>query len=177
MIDMKNALTLNYKFIILTLFCFCSIVLSAQNEYKLSSIKPGSKINYVIDFSHSIIMGLSETDFANYEKDWNKDKISIITKFQKGINNKLDGLLNIGTYMDSPYTLMVTVKNISDVGNIFCDVTITDDNGQILFAVKNVNGGAEPPFLPGTKLAKIKIWASLTGRSLGGILKSEYLDQ
>ena len=79
--------------------------------------------------------------------------------------------------MDSPYTLMVTVKNISDVGNIFCDVTITDDNGQILFAVKNVNGGAEPPFLPGTKLAKIKIWASLTGRSLGGILKSEYLDQ
>ena len=106
---MKNALTLNYKFIILTLFCFCSIVLSAQNEYKLSSIKPGSKINYVIDFSHSIIMGLSETDFANYEKDWNKDKFSIITKFQKGINNKLDGLLNIGT-LKSATIIQYTIK-------------------------------------------------------------------
>ena len=167
------------KYFFLALCCMFSMIVTAQEVTisNLSSIKPGSKINYVIDFSKSTIMGMTETDFSNYERDWNKDKPSIVVKFQKGLNNKLDGVLNFGTYTDSSYTLNITVNNISEVGNIYCDATLTNKEGEKLFHVKNVNGGSEPPILPGTKLAKIKIWATLTGRALGGILNSEYLAQ
>lgn len=143
----------------------------------MSSIKPGAKINYVVDFSQASIMGMTETDFSNYEKDWQEDKLSVIGKFQKGANSKLDGILRLGSYKDSPYTLKVSVISVTDLGNIICEVSLSDTEGTELFHVKNVNGGKEPPFLPGTKLAKIKVWANLTGRSLGNILKSEYLGQ
>ncbi len=176
---MKKLTCLNRRFFFLALFSSLFMAVAAQEvtENKFSAVKPGSKINFVMDFSKASIMGMNETDFSNYEKDWNKDKPTIVGRFQKGANGKLGDILNIGSYPDSPYTLTVTVKNISDVGNVFCDVVITDKNGSVLFSAKNVNGGAEPPLLPGTKLAKIKAWAFLTGRSLGGIMKSEYLAQ
>lgn len=168
------------KRLLLFLVCSCFYVLYAAaqevTENKFSAVKPGSKINFVMDFSKASIMGMNETDFSNYEKDWNKDKPTIVVRFQKGANGKLGDILNIGSYPDSPYTLTVTVKNISDVGNVYCDAVIIDKDGTVVFSVKDVNGGSEPPILPGTKLAKIKAWAFLTGRSLGSIIKTEYLN-
>ena len=173
---MKILSNLNRRFFFLAMFCSVFMAAAAQ-ENNFSSVKPGSKINLVMDFSKASIMGMNETDFSNYEKDWNKDKPTILGRFQKGVNGKLGDFLKIGSYPDSPYTMKVEVKTVSDVGNIYCDVAITDKDGTILFSAKNVNGGAEPPLLPGTKLAKIKAWAFLAGRSLGGIMKSEYLAQ
>lgn len=174
-----KAISLNRRFFFLALFCSFFLAVAAQevNENKFSSVKPGSKINFVIDFSKASIMGMNETDFSSYEKDWKKDKPTIVGRFQKGVNNKLGDMLNVGSYPDSEFVLKVSVKNISDVGNVYCDAVITDKSGNVIFSVKNVNGGTEPPLLPGTKLAKIKTWAFLTGRSLGGIMKSEYLAQ
>lgn len=167
------------KFFALALFLSFFMAAAAQEGRvnNLSSVKPGSKINFVIDFSKASIMGMNEKDFSNYEKDWLKDQPTIIGRFQKGVNNKLSDMLSVGSYPDSGYTLTVTVKTISDVGNVYCDAVITDKAGTVLFSVKNINGGSEPPILPGTKLAKIKAWAFLAGRSLGGILKQEYLAQ
>lgn len=174
---METSKIFRRKYIILALL-FPFFIAAAAQEGRVnsfSSVKPGSKINFVIDFSKSSIMGMNETDFSSYEKDWNKDKPTIIGRFQKGVNNKLSDFLSVGSYPDSQYTLTVTVKTISDVGNVYCDAVLTDKNGTILFSAKNVNGGSEPPILPGTKLAKIKAWAFLTGRSLGSIMKQEYL--
>ena len=169
------------KRLLLFLVCSCFYALYAAAQEvtvnNLAILKPGSNINLEIDFSQCSIMGMTENDFSKYERDWFKDKPVIIVKFQKGINSKLDGILNVGSFSNSPYFLKVTVKSISEVGNLFCDAVMTDKSGKVLFRVKNVNGGNEPPFLPGTKLAKIKIWANLTGRALGSIIKSEYLDQ
>lgn len=173
---MKTIMKLNRRYLALAMLCSFFMVASAQGS-NFSSVRPGSKINLVIDFSKAYIMGRSETDFAVYEKDWNKDKPTIIGRFQKGVNNRLSDFLNVGLYPDAQYTLTVTVKTISDVGNVYCDAAITDQEGNVLFSVKNVNGGSEPPILPGTKLAKIKAWAFLAGRSLGSIMKQEYLAQ
>ena len=92
-----------------------------------------------------------------------------------GINNKLDGILVFGQLKDTDYTLKVSVKLVNTKGYMLCDVVIDDNAGKSIFEAKQVNGGKEPPFLPGTKLAKMKAWALLTGRALGGIIKSEYL--
>lgn len=165
---------------IILLFAVVLFALSLQAQVvtvnEMSSIKPGSKINYFIDFSQASIMGMTETDFSNYEKDWQDDKPSIKGKFLKGVNFKLDDVLRLGTYKDSPYTLKIIVTTITDLGNIICDASLINSDGKELFHVKNISGGKEPPFLPGTKLAKIKVWANLTGRNLGSIMKSEYLN-
>lgn len=168
-----------YQTLCMVAMCLFSLAANAQEVTvkEMSDIKPGSKINYILDFSEASIMGMNEKDFSNYESDWQKDKPTISGRFQKGVNNRLGGVLTFGYYTDSPYTMKVKVKTVTDVGNIYCDAVITNKEGKVLFSVKNVNGGAEPPLLPGTKLAKMKIWAQITGRVLGGIIKSEYLSQ
>jgi len=142
---------------------------------EMSGIKPGARINYSVDFSKSTIMGMTEEDFAGYEKDWKTDKPTVVGKLLKGMNTKLDGVLRMGSYKDSPYLLKVQVKTVTEQGNVICDATMEDSEGKVLFRVTNVNGGKEPPFLPGTKLAKIKVWANLCGRNLGDIIRSVYL--
>ena len=175
----KNAFCINRRYILLALLSTIFMIADAQvvTVNDMSAVKPGSKINFVIDFSKATIMGMNETDFSNYEKDWHKDQPTIIRRFQKGVNNKLGGVLNLGSYPNSEFTMKVTVKTISDMGNVYCDAAIVDKGGTVIFNVNNVNGGSEPPILPGSKLARIKTWAYLTGRSVGGILKSEYLAQ
>ena len=141
----------------------------------MASVRPGSKLNCVLDFSQATIMGMTEEQFAQYEPDWEKDKWKIVKKFLNGVNGKLDEVLVAGGYKDTPYTLAVTVTTITDVGNVFCNAELKDSQGAVLFRVKEVSGGKDPVFLPGTKLAKIKLWSNLTGKCLGSILKQEYL--
>ena len=162
----------------LAISLFVLIAASAQTVSKeLSSIKPGSKIAFVCDFSQAVIMGMDEEGFGQYEPDWASDKPTVVVNFMNGINSKLDGVLVIGQLKDCEYTLNVTVRNVTTKGYITCDAEITDTTGVKYFSVKQVNGGKEPPFSPGTKLAKMKVWASLTGKSLGSIIRSEYLGQ
>ena len=52
-------------------------------------------------------------------------------------------------------------------------VEILDNEGNAQFIVESLTGGKEPPFMIGTKLARMKVWAALTGKTLGGILKRE----
>ena len=91
---------LNKRFL-LFLACSCFYVLFATAQEvtvnNLAVLKPGSNINFEIDFSKCSIMGMNENDFSKYERDWFKDKPVIIVKFQKGINSKLDGILNVGS--------------------------------------------------------------------------------
>ena len=77
----------------------------------------------------------------------------------------------IGHYKDISYTVKVTVHTITDEGYIICDVDIIDQQGQSVFHIDHLTGGKEPSFFIGTKLARIKIWAALTGKNFGSILK------
>lgn len=156
-----------------------TIMANAQvvSKSELSAIKPGSKIGFVCDFSDAVIMGMDEEAFSKYEPDWAEDKPTVVTNYMNGINNKLDGILVVGQLKDTEYTLKVSVKNVTTKGYMLCDAEIVDSKGNSYFVVKQVNGGKEPPISPGTKLAKMKVWATLTGRSLGSIIRSEYLGQ
>ena len=168
------------KRLVLLLMSFCLMMIAnAQvvTKNELSVLKPGSKIGFVCDFSEAVIMGMDEEAFGKYESDWETDKPTIVANFMNGINNKLDDVLVFGQLKDTQYTLKVSVKLVNTKGYMLCDAVIVDNEGKSIFEAKQVNGGKEPPFLPGTKLAKMKAWAALTGRALGGIIKSEYLDQ
>ena len=163
--------------IILGLFLVLTTYSQVVTKNSLSVLKPGSKIGYVLDFSEAIIMGMNEETFSKYEKDWLKDKPIVESKFLNGINDKLDGILIITPSKDMDYILKIKIKTVSTKGYMLCDVQLIDKDGVSYFTAEQINGGKEPPISPGSKLAKMKVWAMLTGRSLGNIIRSEYLNQ
>ncbi|MBP3227404.1 MAG: hypothetical protein J6M53_01320 [Bacteroidaceae bacterium] len=148
----------------------------AIKKDSLAAIKPGTRINVVVDFAEAAIMGMDEKAFAAYETDWKADKGTVVANLVNGINNRLDGVLTVGDFSDSPYTLKVDVKDISAKSKMVCDARLTGQDGKLYLYVKQVNGGKIPP-LPGTKLARIKYWATFTGRSLGSTIRKQYLSQ
>ena len=141
-------------------------------EDNLSKVPLGSRANLVIDFSKAIIHEMSETNFAKYEKDWENDKPSIVEKFRAAANFKLDNEMKLGFYDDADYVMTVNVKTITTKGFITCDAVLTDKSGKVFFTVENLKGSSDSFFTPGTKLARIKFWAALTGGALGTIMKS-----
>ena len=116
-------------------------------------------------------MGLSESDFANYEQDWVKDKTAVELSFLRGVNNKVDEIYNIGALKDADYALTVIVKSITNKGYLICDAKITDKSGKVYFYVININSGSKSKLIPGTNLSKIKASSLFAGRSLGKIMK------
>lgn len=164
---------------VIALVAMFTLAANAQVVTKdsLSVLKPGSVIGFVCDFSEAVIMGMDEEAFGKYERDWQADKPTVVANLMNGLNTKLDGVLVFAQLKDLDYTLKISVKSVSTMGNIYCDAAIVDKKGNKIFEVTKVNGGKEPRFSPGTKLAKMKVWAGLTGRSLGGIIRAEYLNQ
>ena len=154
------------------LMCLCA-GLSAQTVTinSLPKNPVGVHMELVMDFSKAVIYGLSEEEFAAYEEDWYEDKPSIVDKFRTGANVILGDAYKIGHYSDTSYTVKVTVNTITDEGFIICDVDVIDQQGQVVFHIDHLTGGKEPSFFIGTKLARIKIWAALTGKNFGSILK------
>ena len=133
----------------------------------------GIRMNLKADFSEALICGMNEKEFSEYEKDWEEDKPTIVRNFKTGANVGIGKSYGIGDYQDASYTIMIKVNTITDEGFIICDAKIIDSNGNTRFVVERLTGGKEPAFMIGTKLARMKIWATLTGKALGDILKKE----
>lgn len=161
--------------IFLILSCAFVASMSAQTVTKNDMPKnmQGMRMNVQMDFSNAMILGMSETEFAKYEKDWNEDKPAIVRDFRNGANMAIGKSMGIGEYSDASYTIMVKVNTITDKGYIMCDVDIVDTKGNVLLHIDRLTGGSEPTMGIGTKLSRIKMWATLTGRKLGSILKAE----
>ena len=64
------------KRIFATLLIF-SAIFTAANAQKIngsfSSLREEARVQMNIDFSEADIMGMSEAEFADYEKDWTHD--------------------------------------------------------------------------------------------------------
>jgi uncharacterized protein YqfB (UPF0267 family) len=162
------------KVLWMTIVMLCmTLTVTAQTVKvdKLSKVTLGSRVNLTMDFSKAAIHDRSEAEFAKYEKDWEEDKPSIIEKFRAAANFKLDKELKLGFYEDADYQMTVTVKTITTKGFMICDAVMTDKSGQEFFKVENLKGTSDSFFTPGTKLARIKFWAALTGGALGTIMK------
>jgi len=156
------------------LLTFFSANLPAQTITKNSLPKDikEARMNFQMDFSHALIFGMSEKEFAKFEVDWNKDKKNVIKKFKTGANMGLGKGFKIGDYKEAVYTVKVTVSTITEEGYMICDVDIVDQQNKNRFHIDQLTGGKEPSISVGTKLARIKIWAALTGKKFGRMLKS-----
>lgn len=163
------------KTIVMTILMMVMAMTAMAQTVKVDSLRKaplGLRANLVMDFSKATIHEMSESNFAKYEKDWEKDKSSIIEKFRAAANFKLDNELKLGYYDDADYVMTVTVKSINTKGFIVCDAALTDKSGKVFFLVEDLKGSSDSFFTPGTKLARIKIWAALTGTALGSLIKN-----
>ena len=69
------------KLFVICLLLVCSMAnLSAQTVTKNTLPKnlKGVHMNFEVDFSQAMILGKTETEYSEYEKDWNKDKETIV---------------------------------------------------------------------------------------------------
>lgn len=156
------------------LICFMAN-LSAQTVTKNTLPKnlKGVYMNFEVDFSQAMILGRSEAEYSEYEKDWDKDKGTIARNFRVATNLAVGKSCKVGEYKDAAYILKVTVNTITDDGVMYCHVDLVDKDGVVRLAIDDLTGGKEPPLSIGTKLSRMKVWATLTGKKLGSILKSE----
>ena len=167
------------KNVLIMLFMFIATISYAQTVTKNNLPKnlKGAQMNLKVDFSDALICGMSEGEFSRYEKDWEEDKPTIVRNFRSGVNVGIGKSYKVGDYKVAKYTIIVKVNTITDDGYIICDADVVDNSGNVCFTVEEVTGGKEPPFMIGTKLSRMKIWATVTGKKLGSILKSELSDK
>ena len=64
------------------------------------------------------------------------------------------------------------VEKFRSSGFMTCDALLKNKQGTVFFNIENLKGNSDSFFTPGTKLARIKIWAALTGGALGKMMKS-----
>lgn len=156
--------------IVIFIFFFTSVVAEAHRleSGSLFPLKNANRVNFELEFVS--IHGMSEEAFSKYETDWYKDKPEIVGIFTGNANNKLDGIITLGAYPNSDFTIKAVVNEISIKGNYNCDIIVIDAKKNIIAKISNIkaNGGTW-----GSKLNLIKDGAESTGKLFGRVLKSE----
>ena len=105
------------KRIFATLLIF-SAIFTAANAQKIngsfSSLREEARVQMNIDFSEADIMGMSEAEFADYEKDWTHDKVQILNLFYENVNDALNGAIVVGNYKQgTDYMLDLVVRTVN----------------------------------------------------------------
>ena len=133
-----------------------------------AALKDISRVRLEIDFTQAFICGMTEDEFAVYEKDWEKDQPEIVSRFMTECNKKCGNGVYVGLYRESPYLIRIIVHSISSDGDWDCDAFLVDAEGSEVAAILNLreSGGKF-----GTKLNLIKDGAAHTGELFGILLK------
>ena len=163
------------KKIVATLLIISAIFTVANAQKVTGSFAPlgdEARVKMNIDFSEADIMGMSEEEFADFEEDWNHDKVDILAYIYERANDALNGAISVGNYkQETEYTLDLVVRTVNGRGDYDCDVYLyrnLDDGSQEFVAEAlgvNARGGKI-----GTKLNLMKDGAKHTGKELGKFL-------
>jgi len=158
------------RLFLIMVLCTLSLSLWAAKVVLHGSFKAldqESQAKIEVDFSKAGIHGMSETNFADYEQDWTKDKDEIIGFFVSFMQRSLGNKPAISTAFNAPLTIYVKVLTINTQGDWICDVYLMSGN-QELGRIQNVYavGGHV-----GTKLNLIKDGAKHTGKQAGKLVK------
>lgn len=135
----------------------------------LQVLKNQPRVNLEVDFSQASIHGMSEDDFAIYERDWNRDKDQIIAHFRIEASERCDNLV-IGPYPDAEYTIKVIVLRVNMKGDFICIGEVRNKAGEL---IATIDGISERGGHVGSKLNLIKDGAKHTGERFGIFLRKQ----
>lgn len=163
------------KKIIAALLIF-SALFTVANAQKVTGtfapLRDEARVRMNIDFYEADIMGMSEEEFADFEKDWNHDKVDILAYLYENANDALNGAISVGNYkQETEYTLDLVVRTVNARGDYDCDLflfrNLADGSQEFVAEAEGINarGGKI-----GTKLNLMKDGAKHTGKALGKFL-------
>ncbi len=127
--------------------------------------------NIVIDFSQAKICDMSEESFAEYERDWNKDKPDILSKMIESVI--LSSKKYITYNKQSSNTLFIRVIEIDEWAIFNCDIEFIDSDNNKVFEVLAI-GCSGDTFVARSLLRRIKNGAFLEGLEIGKELKKRF---
>ena len=156
------------KFILIVVMSVISLMTFAQKASgSFKSLAEVGRVSIVVDFSEASIMGMNENDFAEYERDWMKDKTEIVGRFVGSIQRKLGTMVVLDNSLNENERITIQVLVFTHKGDCVCDVILTDKENNELGRISKV-GASGGHF--GTKLNLIKDGAEHTGSAIGRLL-------
>lgn len=152
----------------IALITLCLPGIAQQKTGSFSQIRNESRVKMIIDYSNASFMGMTESQFSEYEKDWEHDKIEMVSLYYSYANEELKGKLTLGDYtFETPFTLKLIVRSIDVKGNHDCDLVFLNEYGEEL---ANVIGLRADGGTFGSKLNLMKDGAKHTGETIGKYL-------
>lgn len=155
----------------ITLITICLSGSAQQKTGSFSQIRNEARVKMIIDYSEASFMGMSESQFSEFEEDWVHDKVEMVSLYYSSANEKLKGVLTLGDYsFETPFTLRLMVRSIDVKGNHDCDLFLLNKDGEELAKIIGLRakGGTF-----GSKLNLMKDGAEHTGEEIGSLLYSE----
>ena len=138
-------------------------------EGSLSGIRRGDKVRMSVDYSSASIHGLTEDDFASYERNWLLKKDEICSRFIASADERLNGRLFLGAFKDAAYEIKIIVLRVNTQGDTDAEAVIINlENGETVAKIEKL---IAPGGHFGSKLNLIKDGAAHTGELLGKFLR------
>ncbi len=158
------------KFFLLLVCFLCTVNLTSQTitQGDLTFLKDVSMLDFSFDFTEASIIGMSESEFAVYETDWDEDRPRYTGRFFEGLEGKLKSKLFVGSYPDAPYKAVMKVLNIQRKGTIQSLIIFTAKDSDEVLCIINLTGEGGTF---GTHLNLIGDGMEASGEKLGILLR------
>lgn len=154
------------KRIVLALIGLVLVSLSASAKVEmtgsLKDLKGESYVQLLVEYQ--VIHGFTEEGFAEYEKDWYKDKPQVISYIIDAANEKLGDMVNFSYNLDCKYVAVLTITKVKSKGDCFGNLKFMDKEGNVIAEITGLEGEGGNF---GSKLNLIKDGAKEIGKSIG----------
>ena len=155
---------------LLTAAIFSIPAMSQQvTEGSLECLKNEHNLNLTIDYSEAIIHYMTETAFAEYEKDWNVDQKEILLKLMESATENTKGLITFGIDIPSKLSITIIVHSIQTNGTWSSSAIITNEKKETLCRIDGIIGKGGRI---GSVLNLIKDGSKSTGKVLGKFIEN-----
>ena len=148
------------------MFAFCAIY--AQSF----TLRNEARITLAINWSEAHIMGYTEMEVVNFEKDWYKDQPVLLEKLTEAYNDKMQGKLPAVNDFESNYTLELRPLVVAAKDDVTCYAVIKDKSGAVVAELDKfrVEGSHVGTFLHGLGNS-----LKAAGKKMAKVVKKQYL--
>lgn len=154
-------------FAFLLLVMFSTVMFAQDISGSLEKLARAGEAKLVVDYSGASIHGMTEEDFAKYEKHWYKDEPVVAAMFHSSFIDGLDDVIVCSSAVDSPFTVVAKIFDVNVKGDTRLSLYVYHDGEEIAV----IKGIKEDGGIFGTKMNLIKDGARHSGFKAGKVLK------
>ena len=124
--------------LLLGLLCVGAAMAQKVVQGSLASLRDVRRATVVVDYSEGVIQGMSEAEYAAYERHWEKSKPGINGQFIAAFNDRQVRLL-ITPQAGPACTMELKVLNVTRKGEIRAEAVFKDSaTGEVLVVIGGI---------------------------------------